>query len=321
MDTLEIRKLNELKVSNPYLRMGSDVSELEKSIETIGLIAPLVISEDNTVLAGGRRYQALLNLGHTEAPVVIVRKGELEKELISIDENLVRKDLNKIEIEEHLRRAKEIYQELNPHESFEDLDQIEKSFKEKDHNETSVEESSDEDTPKKTILPAEKFFKMVSDKTGLSPRQIHQAISRDEKAAPEIKEARKKGELSISQTNEIVKLSPEEQPKAFMHLKGRPVREIKKFIKLAKGQGVDQAIQQTPEQPHAREFREIESTLKKLVKQLKQLDIEGIRPEDFPKDTKDLFDYILSEYFSSPSLSERSFDQSAEGREESASFQ
>ena len=42
--------------------------------------------------------------------------NKLEKELVSIDENQVRKDLSKLEIESHLRRAKEIYQQLNPEE-------------------------------------------------------------------------------------------------------------------------------------------------------------------------------------------------------------
>ena len=60
---MEIRKLSELKATNPYLRLGTDVSDLEKSIQTLGLIAPLVISNDNVILAGARRYQALLNLG------------------------------------------------------------------------------------------------------------------------------------------------------------------------------------------------------------------------------------------------------------------
>lgn len=129
---MEIRKLSELKATNPYLRLGTDVSELEKSIQALGLIAPLVISENNVILAGARRYQALLNLGYTEAPVIIVQKGELEKELISIDENLVRKDLSKIEIESHLRRAKEIYQSLNPVEEIEEEEIVEASPSEDD---------------------------------------------------------------------------------------------------------------------------------------------------------------------------------------------
>lgn len=280
---MEMRKLNELKATNPYLRLGTDVSELEKSIQTLGLIAPLVISNENVILAGARRYQAMLNLGFSEAPVMVVNGNALEKELVSIDENLVRKDLSKIEIESHLRRAKEIYQVLNPNEDIE--------------VETAPAVAADEEAEvpkvKKVVLPAEKFLNMVSEKTGLSPKQIHEAINRDEMASSVVKEARKNGELSLSQTNEIVKLNKEEQNEAIEHLKELPVREIKKFVKIAKVQGVDKAIAATPNLPHQKEFQEIDMGLKKLIKKFKQLQIEGIEVSDFPEETQELFGELM----------------------------
>lgn len=281
----ETRRLNDLKATNPYLRMGTDVSDLEKSIQTVGLIAPLVISKDNVILAGARRFQALLNLGYTEAPVVIVDNGELEKELISIDENLVRKDLDKMELEGHLRRAKEIYQALNPHEEFKSEPEI---IEVKEMN----EDESEEIIVKKTILPAEKFLNIVAEKTGLSPKQIHEAINRDEKADHIVKKARQNGELSLSQTNEIVKLSKEDQIKSLPQIKTLPVRDIKKFVKTAKTKGVEEAIREIPKTPHAREFQEIEQSLKKLQKKLKQLELEGIEFDHFPKNIQDLMNSI-----------------------------
>ena len=279
----QVRRLNDLKATNPYLRLGTDVTDLEKSIQTVGLIAPLVISTDNVILAGARRFQALLNLGYTEAPVVIVDKGDLEKELISIDENLVRKDLSKLEIEGHLRRAKEIYQALNP---------IEESAEEIVMN----PDDNDEEAPskKKTVLPAEKFLNIVAEKTGLSPKQIHEAINRDEMASPVVKEARQNGELSISQTNEIVKMSKGDQKKSLNHIKTLPVKEIRNFVKLAKSKGVEEALRGTPKLPHAREFNEIEMTLKRLQKKLKQLEIEGITLEYFPAATQKAFNEVMS---------------------------
>jgi len=265
---METMPLSELKVSNPYLRMGTDVEELEKSIRTIGLIAPLVVSKDKKILAGGRRYQALLNLGFTEAPVMVVDKDELERELISIDENLVRKNLNKVELEGNLRRAKEIYQALNPESEF------------------TQESEAEED--KKEVLPAQKFLDMVSEKTGFSARQIHQAIDRDEKASDEIKEARRNGELAISHTNEIIKLDKEHQGRAYEHLRNRPVRDVKKFVKLAKARGFDEAVENTPTEPHAREFQEIEKLAKKLKKQFELLEMEGISFLDLPEKTQKL---------------------------------
>lgn len=277
---METRRLKDLKATNPYLRLGTDVSELEKSIQTVGLIAPLVISPDNVILAGARRFQALLNLGYVEAPVMIVDKGELERELVSIDENLVRKDLSKIEIEGHLRRAKEIYQALNPHE---------------DEAPAPVEMSEEEEEieKKKVVLPAEKFLNIVAEKTGLSPKQIHEAINRDEMAANDVKEARKNGELSLSQTNEIVKLKKDEQEKSLSHIKTLPVRDIKKFVKIAKVKGVDEAIKETPKDPNARDFLEVEAALKKLVKKLKQLELEGMNPSDFPADIQNMLKTVV----------------------------
>ncbi len=272
---MQIKKLSELKATNPYLRLGTDVSDLEKSIQTLGLIAPLVISPDNVILAGARRYQALLNLGFTEAPVMVVDRGPLEKELVSIDENLVRKDLSKIEIESHLRRAKEIYQSLNPGE-----DEVKE--------EVQLEEETDAPKIKKVVLPAEKFLNMVSEKTGLSPKQIHEAINRDEMASSVVKEARKNGELSLSQTNEIVKLNKDDQKKAINHIKELPVRDIKKFVKIAKTKGVQEAISETPNLPHQKEFMEIDMGLKKLMKKMKQLQIEGFEISDFPDETQTL---------------------------------
>lgn len=276
----ETRRLNDLKATNEYLRLGTDVTELEKSIQTVGLIAPLVISTDNVILAGARRYQALLNLGYTECPVVVIDKGDLEKELISIDENLVRKDLSKIEIEGHLRRGKEIYQALNPHE-------------ETKVTEVMVKNEEDGTEKKTVILPAEKFLNMVSEKTGLSPKQIHEAINRDEMAADTVKDARHAGELSISQTNEIVKLSKADQKKSLNHIKTLPVKEIKSFVKIAKTQGVEEAMKSTSKLPHAREFNEIEITLKKLHKKLKQLELEGITLESFPLTTQKVFHDVM----------------------------
>lgn len=278
----ETRRLNDLKATNAYLRLGTDVTDLEKSISTVGLIAPLVISTDNVILAGARRYQALLNLGYTEAPVVVIDKGELEKELISIDENLVRKDLNKIEVEGHLRRAKEIYQAINPHEESAPAEIVGMN-------------TNDEDIQKKkVILPAEKFLNIVSEKTGLSPKQIHEAINRDEMASDEVKEARQSGELSISQTNEFVKLSKDEQKKSLNHIKTLPVKEIRSFVKMAKSQGVDEALRGTPKLPHAREFMEIEMMLKKLQKKLKQLELEGIALEHFPATAQKAFNEVVN---------------------------
>lgn len=207
------------------------------------------------------------NLGFSEVPVKVIHGTDLERELVSIDENLVRKDLSKIEIETHLRRAKEIYQALNP---VEEEPVIEKT-------ETETEEV------KKTVLPAQAFLEMVSKKTGYSPKQIHEAITRDEKAAPLIKAARQKGELSVGQTNELVKLEKEEQEVILNHVKELPLKEVKKIVKIAQEKGALEAIKEAPASPFLKDLNDLESLLKRAIKKMKTLEEEGFATDEYPE--------------------------------------
>lgn len=56
LDTLQ---LSDIKRNSEYLRHGIDVDSLEKSIDSIGLINPLIINKNNELLAGSRRFQAI----------------------------------------------------------------------------------------------------------------------------------------------------------------------------------------------------------------------------------------------------------------------
>ena len=107
---MEMISLENIKVQNPYLRLDTDIEKLAESIKTVGLIHPLVVNKQDELIAGGRRYSALKHLGVTEVPVHRLDKDPREQELIAIDENLVRLDLTKVEMEHALRRAKDLYE-------------------------------------------------------------------------------------------------------------------------------------------------------------------------------------------------------------------
>ncbi len=277
MATIETINLDDIKMENPYLRLGTDVSTLEKSIETIGLIAPLIVNTDNILLAGARRWQALKNLGHTECPVIRVEKDSLHQELLSIDENLVRKALNSTEMEQHLLRAKEIYRELA---------QKDEMFKETliQKRRLRMEQASDgefegAEAPEELdveTLATEEFANEVSLKSGLSQRQIIKAMEREEKSTPSLKDARKRGEISVSQANEIIRLTPEEQEEILPYVSDRTVSELKKIVKDVKSSGVAEAIERSQSQPHAREFNELLKVMKKSFKITEALKLEGV---------------------------------------------
>ena len=148
--------LNDIKLTNQYLRLDTDVESLQKSIEKVGLINPITINKDNELLAGARRFEAMKALGWTEAPVHVVDRQSLEQELISIDENLVRKALTNLEFEKCLNRGREIYEELNPVATKVDVTVKEMTPAEK--KQAKIEEDEDQDS----------FAAVTSEKTGLS---------------------------------------------------------------------------------------------------------------------------------------------------------
>ncbi len=98
---------------------GVDLKDLLESIPTIGMLHPLLVLPERNgkheLLAGHRRLRAARKLGLSEVAVEVVDVDALQAELVTIDENLVRKNLPPSEEDRQLARAKEIYEKLYPH--------------------------------------------------------------------------------------------------------------------------------------------------------------------------------------------------------------
>ncbi len=79
---------------------AGDIAALENSIRTVGLLNPVVIDENNRLVAGYRRITACRNLGWREIEVTVVNfNGDVLKMLdAEVDENLLRKDFTPEEI-------------------------------------------------------------------------------------------------------------------------------------------------------------------------------------------------------------------------------
>jgi len=90
------------------------VKELAASIQEIGLLNPITITEDKYLVAGLHRIEAYKLLGKTEIEATIVSLDELDAELAQIDENLIRNELTVLERAEQLKRRKEIYEAKYP---------------------------------------------------------------------------------------------------------------------------------------------------------------------------------------------------------------
>ena len=241
---------------------------MKKSIETVGLINPITINDKFELLAGGRRYQAMKELGWDEALVRIVDRGSLEQELISIDENLVRKPLDKLEFEKCLNRGREIYEELNPLANKVDVEVKDLTPEEK----RAEKEEEENDTTS--------FAAITSEKTGLSKSVIKSAIKRDALSSNKVKEARGLGDISASQANEIIKLDKDSQDKILPYIQNKTVKDVKKIVTVAKEASVDAAIEESMElTPTPREFVQLKATTKKMNKLVSQILLEDIHFE------------------------------------------
>lgn len=75
-----------------------DVAELAASIEAVGLLHPVVVTEDYRLVAGDRRLAAVAQLGWSEVPVTIVDLDSAADVLrAELDENTCRKPLTPYE--------------------------------------------------------------------------------------------------------------------------------------------------------------------------------------------------------------------------------
>ena len=108
-------KISDIKI-NPGRRKAKlePVAELAKSIAAVGLLNPITVTEDRTLVAGLHRLEAAKRLGWTEIECAFTDMSGPQLELAEIDENIVRTGLTRQELGEQLSRRKELYETLHP---------------------------------------------------------------------------------------------------------------------------------------------------------------------------------------------------------------
>ena len=75
-------------------RSNADPKDLIESIRRHGIIHPIVVDKDLTLIAGERRLRAALELGLSEVPVRIYEDlDQVDRQLIELEENVRRKDI------------------------------------------------------------------------------------------------------------------------------------------------------------------------------------------------------------------------------------
>ena len=86
------KKLTDLKTPEKNVRIHSEkqVKEFVRSLESFGQIRPIVIDEDNTILAGNGLYAALMAKGESSADCYVVTGlSENEKKKLMLADNKI----------------------------------------------------------------------------------------------------------------------------------------------------------------------------------------------------------------------------------------
>lgn len=105
--------IDSITVGTRLRKDHGDIAGLAESITDHGLLHPIVIDDDGTLIAGERRLKALQLLDWQEVPVR--RWGQLDarqRQVIELEENLQRKDLTDAERSRKLKQLAEVAEQV-----------------------------------------------------------------------------------------------------------------------------------------------------------------------------------------------------------------
>ena len=192
-------KISEIKI-NPGRRdtQQRNVEELARSIAAVGLMNPITITQDNTLIAGLHRLEAVKLLGWTEIECTISDADGLQAELAEIDENFVRAGLSHRELGDLLLRRKELYEAIHP------------ETRQGQRNGQTAKND------KLTVLAAKPFSEDTADKLGISKRTVERLVQTAANLTPEAKKTIRDAGDKITKGDalKISRLPPDQQAEA-----------------------------------------------------------------------------------------------------------
>ena len=192
-------KISEIKI-NPGRRdtQQRNVEELARSIAAVGLMNPITVTQDNTLIAGLHRLEAAKLLGWTEIECTVSDADGLQAELAEIDENFVRAGLSHRELGDLLLRRKELYEAIHP--------ETRQGMR---NGQTAKNENF-------SLLETKSFSQDTADKLGVSKRTVEQLVQTAANLTPEAKKIIRDSDAKITKgaALKISRLPPDQQEEA-----------------------------------------------------------------------------------------------------------
>ena len=188
------------------------VQKLADSISKVGLLNPITVNQEYTLIAGLHRLEAAKRLGWTEIKCTVSNLEGLQAELAEIDENVIRKDLSDDEFRELLLRRKEIYESLHP-ETRHGGDRKSKKIK----------------SAKCALDPAPSFIEDTAEKLSVHPATIRREIQTAKNLTPEAKGIIKGSKVSKTDALKLSRLAPNQQKEAATQLMAGEIHSVDEY--------------------------------------------------------------------------------------------
>lgn len=228
------------------------VRELADSISAVGLLNPITVDRDYTLIAGLHRLEAAKLLGWSEIECHISTLEGLQAELAEIDENFVRADLETVEFGKLLMRRKEIYEILHP-ETRCGVSQA-----------NAMNRAQGNNVSERGSSTSKSFTRDTAKKLGISPRSVEEKIQIARDITPKAQEVIQGSDRKIKK-KDLLKLSrmePEQQKEAAAQLAAGKIKSADEF-QTEKTLESPKPTQKPKQSKHAQEPESVESTQQK----------------------------------------------------------
>ena len=250
-------KISDIRIGEGRRSVDDDaVTKLMESIEEIGLLNAITVSEDMTLVAGAHRLEAFKRMGRTEIDTNILELDELRLRMAEIDENLVRNALHYIDESDQIAERKEIYEVLHP----------------ETKNGGDRRSEKIRTNPARSDLPT--FSEDTAKKAGVTPRTIEQSVQIAKNLTDESKEAAKLLNVTKKEAVALARMSGEEQKKAFDKLENGEIKDIRELAKPMRASKKQENKEKVDSETHSPPQKSRDKAIQRYVAELKDDSIE-----------------------------------------------
>lgn len=215
--------INEIKINEGRRAATPEaIDAMTASIREVGMMNPITVTADHTLIAGLHRLEAAKRLGWTEIECSVSDMDTLHTELAEIDENYVRANLTPLESSKLLLRRKEIYETLHP-----------ETKAGAAQGEGMKRAAQGGDLADNLSARTKPFAEDTADKLGVDARTVRRQVKIAKDLTPEAQSIIEDSGERVTQQNlsKLCRLDPEQQKEAAGQLVSGEIKSVDEYGK------------------------------------------------------------------------------------------